>query len=54
MPKLKIPNTISDQTMASLRRRADKANPQLRNFTDSEAVRRRKQSRDQLKNSRWS
>lgn len=54
MTEPKVPNTISDERMDSLRRRADRANPHLRKFTSPEAIRQRKQSSEQLRKSRWS
>ncbi|GAA1879164.1 hypothetical protein [Asanoa iriomotensis] len=43
----KVPNTISDKQMASLRRRAEKAAPPM--FSD-EAIKRRKAASAQIKN----
>lgn len=41
------PNTVSDQEMADLRRRAVKANPRLASITDPEAIRRRLAANEQ-------
>lgn len=40
-------NTVSDEQMADLRRRAVKANPRLASITDPEAVKRRLATNDQ-------
>ena len=40
--KPQVPNTISDQQMADLRRKAVKANPHLDSMTDPRAIKARK------------
>ena len=40
----KVPNTISDEKMAGLQKRARKANPDLDSIAHPEAIRRRKAS----------
>jgi hypothetical protein len=47
-------DTISDKDWNKLQRRARRANPQLDDITDPSAIRRRRQSAEQLKNVTWS
>jgi hypothetical protein len=51
--KQNITDTISNKDWNRLRARARKANPYLDDLTDPRAIKRRKQSAQQVKNARW-